>query len=433
MPFPTYEGVTVFRLPPEGFAADFAHPRQHRNVEHYTIVGVGIPLASIALCQRFYTKIFLSRGLQLDDFFMFLGWACSLVTQINMTVSVSENGLCSHSWEMPLTVFERYSLLSYVAAPIYQMCNGFVKLSLLTFYLNLPSPSRRFRLSIWLTMAFVTLYTVVISLLMWFVCNPPRKQFDLSIEGGRCMDAGILYIATAVSNIFTDVVLFVLPIPMVLELRLPTAQKLGAVLVFAVGSITIVFSIMRLTKLPPVLKSDDPTWAVCDANIWTLLEANFFVICGSMPTLRKFFKHFAPRLMGSSPSTKRPGPSPHEGGSALDRIRRQRRYAHFDDDDDDYDYGTGVGSSNSKSRSGQGIDVSSELQDFARPSRDARTGRTARIDAAPPLPSLVGTGAGAGAGAGSGGGSGSRSANRDDHSEKAILQTRTFTVQYDDD
>lgn len=150
-----------------------------------------------------------------------------------------------------------------------------------------------------------------------------------------------------------------------------------------------------------------------------------------MPTLRKFFKHFAPRLMGSSsPSAKRPGPSPHGGGSALDRIRRQRRYAHFDDDDDDYDYGTGVGSS--KSRNGQGIDVSSELQDFARPSRDARTGRTARIDAAPPLPSLVGTGAGAGVGGGSGG-SGSRSANRDDHSEKAILQTRTFTVQYDDD
>ncbi|GKT73773.1 integral membrane protein [Colletotrichum tofieldiae] len=74
--------------------------------------------------------------------------------------------------------------------------------------------------------------------------------------------------ATAVSNIITDVMLFVLPMPMIFNLRMKMAQKIGAVFIFAIGSVFI--------------------------------EANLFVICGSMPTLRKFFKHFAPKIMGSS-------------------------------------------------------------------------------------------------------------------------------------
>lgn len=35
------------------------------------------------------------------------------------------------------------------------------------------------------------------------------------------------------------------------------------------------------------------------------LEANLFIICGSAPTLRKFFQHFAPRLVGSSRKSSR--------------------------------------------------------------------------------------------------------------------------------
>lgn len=73
--------------------------------------------------------------------------------------------------------------------------------------------------------------------MMWFLCNPPRKAFNFKVEGGSCTDAAILYMATAVSNIVTDVILFVLPIPMVYNLHMPKIQKLGAIIVFAIGSL----------------------------------------------------------------------------------------------------------------------------------------------------------------------------------------------------
>jgi hypothetical protein len=66
-------------------------------------------------------------------------------------------------------------------------------MSLLSFYLGISSQSA-FRRAIWAAIAMVICYTAVI-------------------------------------------VLFIIPIPTVVRLKMPLAQKLGAVLIFAVGSL----------------------------------------------------------------------------------------------------------------------------------------------------------------------------------------------------
>ncbi|KAJ4179483.1 hypothetical protein NW755_012392 [Fusarium falciforme] len=66
--FPTINGTEVFRLPPPDYGPlNFDNPKQQKKLEHYLIFGLGAPLALIALLQRYYTKIFLSKGLQIDD------------------------------------------------------------------------------------------------------------------------------------------------------------------------------------------------------------------------------------------------------------------------------------------------------------------------------------------------------------------------------
>ncbi|KAK2729106.1 hypothetical protein CKAH01_10545 [Colletotrichum kahawae] len=285
--------------PPPGVTVDFDHPRQQKVLEHYLIFGIGGTIAFIALCQRFYTKIFLSKGLQIDDDLTHHSQVASVVTQAMLVASIAEGGMCAHAWEMPLSRFVKYSIDVYVTAPVYMLCNGFTKLSLLTFYLHL-SPQRWFRICVWIGIVVVSLYSGCITLLMLFHCNPVRKAFDFTINDGKCLDVAVLYIATAVSNIATDVMLFILPMPMIFNLRMKIAQKIGAMLIFGIGSITIATSIIRLILLPKLLTSTDPSWDAAPANIWTFIEGNLFVICGSMPTLRKFFKHFAPKLMGTS-------------------------------------------------------------------------------------------------------------------------------------
>jgi len=126
--------------------------------------------------------------------------------------------------------------VTYVTAPIYQLCNGFTKLSLLVVYLRL-SHQKWYRVAAWASIVIVVLYTAVITLLMFFHCHPVRRAFDFKIQTGYCLDAGILYMATAVSNILTDIILFLLPTPVVLKLHMGKSLKISAIVIFAIGSL----------------------------------------------------------------------------------------------------------------------------------------------------------------------------------------------------
>ncbi|KAF1733463.1 hypothetical protein CRV24_007364 [Beauveria bassiana] len=169
---------------------------------------------------------------------------------------------------------------------------------------------------------------------MLFHCNPVRKAFDLRIQTGACLDTGILYMATAVSNILTDVMLFLLPTPMVLRLEMDRAQKMGAIAIFGIASVTVATSIVRLVYLPATLRSTDPSWDAAPANVWTFVEGNLFVICGCMPTVRRFARHLCPGWFG----TNSPAISKNSAQSTLVtwgasrmRTRRHRRWSQFDD------------------------------------------------------------------------------------------------------
>ncbi|CRK11489.1 hypothetical protein BN1723_001821, partial [Verticillium longisporum] len=114
-------GVTTFIPPPDGYEVNFDKPQQ-QNV-------------------RLYTKQALAGGLQVDDVLITFAWVASVVMQSVQILSISLGGLGHHAWEMPIDVFEKHMLSSYIAAPIFITCNGLSKTSLLTLYLRI-SPQK---------------------------------------------------------------------------------------------------------------------------------------------------------------------------------------------------------------------------------------------------------------------------------------------------
>lgn len=65
--FPLTEGVRTYLPAPEGYVVDFDDPQQQFHVTLYAVVGIGNLLALLFMSQRIYTKVALSKGLQLDD------------------------------------------------------------------------------------------------------------------------------------------------------------------------------------------------------------------------------------------------------------------------------------------------------------------------------------------------------------------------------
>ncbi|KAM0547651.1 hypothetical protein ACHAO7_007043 [Fusarium culmorum] len=311
MPYPVTNGVTTFLPPPEGYVVDFDNPQKQDAIEHYLVFAILGPIAFLFLVQRLYTKYFILGSWKIDDALIVIAWSvqiyeCLTGSQfqpfLTPTGSISIGGLCHHAWEMPIEVFEKHMLSSYIAAPVFIICNGCSKTSLLTFYLQI-SPQLWFRRVIYGTITFVVFYTLIISTLLLFGCNPIQTAWDpFRFASGNCADNAVVYIIIAVVNIISDLILFVIPIPMIAQLKMPLGQKIGVAIMFGIATITVATSIIRMIYLPALLGALDIPWVAAPANVWSIAEANLFIVCGSMPTLRKFFKRFAPKWFGSSPT-----------------------------------------------------------------------------------------------------------------------------------
>lgn len=214
------------------------------------------------------------------------------------------------------------------AADLYVVCLALAKASLLAFYFRMSQLR-------WLRITSVTLglvivaYSLALIFALVFACTPIRAAWDVTITNAHCINRPAVYVVLAVLNIATDVILLILPIPLVWKLQMPIVQKIGVVIVFIIGSATCVTSVVRLILLLGIINDPDQSWAVAIPAMWVNIEANLIIICCSLPALRLFMRHFAPKLMGESFSRSRSrsrtgntGKGTGTGGGHMDRASR---------------------------------------------------------------------------------------------------------------
>ncbi|QBZ66600.1 hypothetical protein PoMZ_13583 [Pyricularia oryzae] len=238
--------------------------------------------------------------------------------QLSQIHSIVIGGLYHHTWEIPIEVFKYSIIVSYITAPSFILCNGFTKISILLFYRKI-APTPWFHRIIWATICAISLYTIIIASMLLFGCRPIRSFWVPKLLGtGYCFDATVLYMAIAVSNIASDYILFILPIPIISPLKMRWAQKLGALFILSIANFTVIISVIRLQLLPALLTLTDISWNAGPANVWSIFEANLFIICGSMPILSKFAKHFWAPFRNSSSR----GPSAGDGYGGNIRLRK---------------------------------------------------------------------------------------------------------------
>lgn len=103
----------------------------------------------------------------------------------------------------------------------------FAKLSLLFFYLRIGGPRcgglpTWFRISTIMLIALTTIVGVVSEVIIIFQCKPANHQWNRLFPGadpdGKCWDLVVFYFVHAGLNIFLDVVITIIPLPLLLSL-----------------------------------------------------------------------------------------------------------------------------------------------------------------------------------------------------------------------
>lgn len=109
------------------------------------------------------------------------------------------------------------------------------KLSILFLYLRVFI-NRRARIVCFVLIGILVMNWAAFLLASIFQCWPISNQWDKTSQGGRCFNRETFYKTSSAPNIVTDVVILVLPIPLVRRLKASRVRKLGLSFVFLVGS-----------------------------------------------------------------------------------------------------------------------------------------------------------------------------------------------------
>ena len=94
----------------------------------------------------------------------------------------------------------------------------------------------RFVLTVHIMMGIVVLYWIGFSMGTLFQCNPIAFNWNKTIPDGICMDPGVGFLISGSVNLVIDVILVVMPAPIVWKMQhISTMKKIGIIAMFSLG------------------------------------------------------------------------------------------------------------------------------------------------------------------------------------------------------
>ncbi|KAG4026441.1 hypothetical protein MFRU_040g00020 [Monilinia fructicola] len=279
---------------PPGVVVDYVNPVSIGNRVVVSTVILGA-LAFVFVALRVLIKWRVLRTWGWEDSFIVLALLFLIARVVIEVLNVKLWLLGIHVWdispEILLDVGNYQHNGVFIGDMLYFWGIMFTKLSILTLYAKIFVVKKPFRYSCYGMMAFTIVYLIMFFFLFAFNCNPPARTWHLLgwAGGGSCFDNIKTSYAVGGINIFTDVVILIMPLPLIYHLHLSLAHKLGLVAIFGTGILAVVCTIARQVIIVETLRDYDQTWAPVPEIIWLTAELCVGIICACMPSLAPIY------------------------------------------------------------------------------------------------------------------------------------------------
>ncbi|TLD38069.1 putative alpha-galactosidase B [Venturia nashicola] len=291
------------RFPPPDVMAKWPRPNYKDPVTRGPAIIVVeltiLPLALACVALRLWIRIRWLRKSWWDDWLMLAAAFWSIGTTCIVILATQEFGWDKHVWDLPIPMLEKGRQASMAGQSLFVLASTFVKVSILVSYLRIAPEKSFFRKLVWVTFAIVVLAGVVFFALLWTQCFPISSYWNLFAPARDCIAEGPPLVVQTIINVITDFMIYVLPMPTLFYLKLPSAQRIGLMVLFGFGGIIVVAGSFRAYWVYEVLFGTyDVTWEGFNLWVWTAVETNVGVICGCIPALKPLL--FRTRSAGST-------------------------------------------------------------------------------------------------------------------------------------
>ncbi|KAK7756805.1 hypothetical protein SLS62_001250 [Diatrype stigma] len=293
-----------------------------------TIGAATLTVATLVYALRVFSRLSIAQvKLRTDDWLagaaMISCWCF-----YGCTMGMIKFGGCGRNiWQV--TYGEYQVLLKWTVSVniFYMLSSDLAKLSLLFLYLRI-TPDNRFHIVVKTLAAAFALYALVYAMISIFSCRPISASWDLALmaAGSTCINKANFFLAASVANIVMDVIILVMPVPIIIPLQIPRRQKASLLLLFATGGFVIVVAIYNSVLTVNLFLSNNYTWGLSYELSWMYAELSACVICASASSLKPVFVRCIPGLFSShfGYSGESSGAGDGTGGSRKDRRQRSQ-------------------------------------------------------------------------------------------------------------
>lgn len=281
-----------------------------------TVIALYI-VAVIAVILRFVTRIKVQRiSLGIDDWLI----AASLVPLTTLLVATILAGYCGlgkHVWRGTLddVVNMRKILFAYIF--IYLVLLPSIKVSIILLYRRIFGMNWM----MWLCLALSIGHGACCMVAFLCSCRPLSYFYTQFADpsGGKCIiNLYAFYLGNAATNVFTDVITLLVPIPIISRLQIRPMQKVLISGIFLLGGFVSVGSMVRIYYLTLLATNPDINWVMGDVYLWSTIEPCIGIVCACLPTLNALLRRTTKLVLGSNAERL-------FGSFSLSASRRKRR------------------------------------------------------------------------------------------------------------
>lgn len=256
-----------------------ATPEVDAQSQWAAIIAVCIVLSMLSvaavLCRLWIRSRVIGR-LDWDDYMSALSMIFAVVYSI-LCILQTKFGLGLPLALRPKLNIVPYTQINFAGRPIYQIGISFFKVALLVSYLRLLQGTsyKFYRLVVLATIVVVFLAHLGCAFALVFACNPVGKSWKPWLPGD-CLQPGPSFTGYAVVTIVSDIMVAILPIPMLLKLNVRLQRKVSLVGIFMLGLFTTLCSILRYLQINRIQNGDGNSTMLV---LWGTIEFNVGVSC----------------------------------------------------------------------------------------------------------------------------------------------------------
>ena len=280
-------------------------------------------LSTFFVAARIYTRSRINRAMGWDDYIALVTLPFCIACGVLLGIA-TRYGMGISAGDFFDDLGQQYQKWIFGASCTYLLALLGYKMSIMFMYLRIFDVDQLFRYCTWAVM-FVTFGYLFSNI--WtqiFGCWPVAKSWTPDLPGHCILILKADY-GYGSLNIITDLLIFVLPLPMIWRLQLSPRDKLGVSVIFVTGSMYVqppspmifqhrvaipsslidvpsvirnwVVAIVRFVYMVRYLTAADRPQNAVDCYFWSIIEINKGLICACLPVLKPFVSQIIPKAV----------------------------------------------------------------------------------------------------------------------------------------